>query len=92
MNCNAFYVDPSDRIKSPQDLDIYGCQELAIAVAKLDREGFRRMTWGRTLWLVVLLKLVILFGVLRVFFFKPAMAGLNDQQRSEQVFQNLTTK
>lgn len=56
------------------------------------REGFRRMTWGRTLWLVVLLKLVILFGVLRVFFFKPAMAGLNDQQRSEQVFQNLTTK
>lgn len=41
MNCNAFYVDPSDRIKSPQDLDIYGCQELAIAVAKLAARDWR---------------------------------------------------
>ncbi len=34
-------------------------------------EGFRRMTLGRTLWLVILIKLVILFAVLRVFFFQP---------------------
>ena len=58
----------------------------------LYRDGFRNMTWGRTLWWVVLLKLVILFGVLRIFFFKPAMQGLSPEQKSEQVFQNLKTK
>ena len=56
------------------------------------REGFRNMTWGRTLWWVVLLKLVILFGILRIFFFKPAMSGLSDQQKSEQVYQHIKTK
>ncbi len=32
-------------------------------------EGFRNMTLGRTLWLIILIKLFILFFVLRVFFF-----------------------
>ncbi len=49
------------------------------------RDGFRNMTWGRPLWFLILLKAVILFGVLRVFFFKPAMAGLTEEQKSEKV-------
>lgn len=32
-------------------------------------EGFRSMTLGRTLWLVILIKLFIIFVVLKVFFF-----------------------
>ncbi|MDR0940025.1 MAG: DUF4492 domain-containing protein [Mediterranea sp.] len=32
-------------------------------------EGFRGMTLGRTLWLIILLKLFIMFFVLRLFFF-----------------------
>lgn len=32
-------------------------------------EGFRSMTLGRTLWLVILVKLFIIFVVLKVFFF-----------------------
>ena len=32
-------------------------------------EGFRSMTLGRTLWLVILIKLFIIFIVLKVFFF-----------------------
>jgi TM2 domain-containing membrane protein YozV len=32
-------------------------------------DGFRRMTLGRTLWFIILLKLFILFGVLKLFFF-----------------------
>ena len=32
-------------------------------------DGFRSMTIGRTLWLVVLLKLFIIFVVLKLFFF-----------------------
>ena len=43
-------------------------------------DGFRQMTWGRTLWVIILLKLFVMFVVLRVFFFKPAMSGMNDTQ------------
>ena len=32
-------------------------------------EGFRNMTLGRTLWVIVLIKLFIIFAVLKVFFF-----------------------
>lgn len=32
-------------------------------------DGFRSMTLGRTLWAVILLKLFIIFVVLKIFFF-----------------------
>ena len=48
------------------------------------------MTWGRPLVWLILLKLFILFAILRVFFFKPAMAGMTDEQKSEQVGARLT--
>lgn len=48
-------------------------------------EGFKNMTWGRTLWLIVLIKLFIMFAILRVFFFKPFLRGLDDEQKSEVV-------
>ena len=32
-------------------------------------EGFRSMDWGRTLWVIILIKLFIMFVVLRIFFF-----------------------
>ncbi|AVM58630.1 DUF4492 domain-containing protein [Bacteroides heparinolyticus] len=32
-------------------------------------EGFRSITLGRTLWLIILVKLFIMFFVLRLFFF-----------------------
>ena len=31
-------------------------------------EGFRSMTLGRTLWLIILVKLFIMFFILRLFF------------------------
>ena len=33
------------------------------------RDGFRAMTWGRTLWFIILLKLFIMFVILKLFFF-----------------------
>ena len=38
-------------------------------------EGFREMTVGRTLWAIILIKLFILFAVLKVFFFPDLLAG-----------------
>ena len=52
---------------------------------RLYREGFRTMTWGKPLVWLIVLKLVILFAILRVFFFKPAMAGMTEQEKIEVV-------
>ena len=38
-------------------------------VADLYIDGFRNMTIGRTLWLVILVKLFIIFAILKLFFF-----------------------
>ena len=43
-------------------------------------EGFRGMTLGRTLWFIILVKLFIMFFILRLFFFPnylntPAVGG-----------------
>ena len=51
--------------------------------------GFRQMTWGRTLWLIILLKLFVIFVVLRLCFFRPAMQGLDNAEKSERVGQHL---
>jgi hypothetical protein len=32
-------------------------------------DGFRSMTLGRTLWAIILIKLFIMFAILKVFFF-----------------------
>ena len=53
--------------------------------ASLYRDGFRNMTWGKPLVWLIILKLIILFAILRVFFFKPAMRGLSEEQKSEVV-------
>ena len=55
------------------------------AVWHFYRDSFRNMTWGRPLVWLILLKVFILFAILRVFFFKPAMAGLSDEERSRIV-------
>jgi len=32
-------------------------------------DGFRQMTLGRTLWMIIAVKLIVIFAVLKVFFF-----------------------
>lgn len=38
-------------------------------VFDLYHDGFRSMTLGRTLWTIIIIKLVIIFVILKVFFF-----------------------
>lgn len=54
-------------------------------------DGFRAMTLGRTLWAIILLKLFIMFAVLRLFFFPNQLGGMDKQERSEHVLEQLTT-
>ncbi len=48
-------------------------------------DGFRNMTLGKTLWAVILVKLFIMFAVLKLFFF-PNFIGENAQKGHEPEF------
>ena len=60
------------------------------SIANFYIQGFRQMTWGRELWALIILKYVILFLVLRLFFFKPVLAGQTEDQKSDFVGERLT--
>ncbi len=57
------------------------------------RDGFLNLNgWGKQVWLVILIKLFVMFFILKLFFF-PNFLKTNfdtDQQRSEYVLENLT--
>ncbi len=52
-------------------------------------DGVRQMTLGRTLWILILLKLFVIFFVLRLFFFRPAMQGMTIEEKQQHVAQRL---
>lgn len=52
-------------------------------------DGFRAMRLGRTLWAIILLKLFILFAVLKLFFFRDPIPGRSDAERSDYVLEQL---
>ncbi len=50
--------------------------------------GFREMTLGRTLWLLILVKLFVLFAVLRLFFFPTFLSeGWEGEQVSGELIE-----
>lgn len=56
-------------------------------------DGFRSMTVGRKLWILIIAKLVLFFLVLKLFFF-PDILSTNfdtDEQRADAVRSALTT-
>ena len=59
-------------------------------VYRFYRDGFRAMTLGRTLWAIILIKLFILFAVLKVFFFPDLLAGKSPSEKAGCVLENLT--
>ncbi len=61
-------------------------------IADLYIEGFRTMKVGRQLWLLIALKLLILFGVMKILFFPDILNTRfdTDAQRSAHVLENLT--
>lgn len=56
------------------------------------RDGFRAMRLGRTLWTIILIKLIIIFAVLKVYFFPDYLATnfTTDEQRASHVLDNIT--
>ena len=56
-----------------------------IAVWTFYRDGFREMTTGKTLWLLILIKLFILFFILKLFFFPAFLSGKTDEEKGDYV-------
>ena len=73
-----------------------GCPILPMKVLKsiyqFYYQGFKSMTVGKKLWTIILIKLIILFLVLKLFFF-PDFLKTNfrtDEERSNHVIEQLT--
>ncbi len=55
-------------------------------------EGFRSMTIGKTLWAIIIIKLFIMFAILKLFFFPNFLKSnfKSDAERSNYVIERLT--
>ena len=55
--------------------------------ASMYADGFRNMTVGRKLWALIIIKLIVFFAILKVFFFPDILAVSydNDEDRARAV-------
>ncbi|CAG35656.1 DUF4492 domain-containing protein [Desulfotalea psychrophila] len=66
---------------------------IPIKIFRFYRDGFRHMTVGKALWKIILIKLFIIFAILKIFFF-PNYLNTNfttNQERAEHVMEQITT-
>jgi len=63
---------------------------LFLRVFRFYRDGFRAMDVGRTLWIVIIVKLVVIFVVLRLLFFVPATGDMDESERAAAVMNRMT--
>lgn len=56
-------------------------------------DGFKSMTWGKSLWLLILIKLFVMFFILKLFFFPDFLNHRfeSEEERSDYVIEELTT-
>ncbi len=67
-----------------------GKDNLPMRVVRFYRDGFASMTVGRTLWFIIIVKLAVIFIVLRLIFFTPALGGMSDEERAAAVMGSMT--
>ena len=55
-------------------------------------EGFKSMTIGKTLWIIIIIKLFVMFLILKPFFFKSELSEFSTQQEKAYHVINELTK
>lgn len=68
--------------------------ETPVKVFSFYRDGFKNMTVGKTLWKIIFIKLLVMFAVLKLFFF-PNYLKHNfetDEQRADHVLGQITMR
>ena len=55
-------------------------------------DGFRNMTVGKKLWIIILIKLFIMFAILKIFFFPDLLKTkfATDRERGDYVIDQLS--
>lgn len=76
------------RIKSPL-IARYILRSPPALLIRLYRDGLKSMTWGRQLWILVAVKLFVIFVILRLIFFTPFYGDKTEKQKSEAVASQL---
>lgn len=65
------------------------------AICKVFRfyvDGFKSMTVGRVLWTVILIKLFVIFVILKLFFFPDVLSQKSGGNKASYVAGELTTR
>jgi len=57
-------------------------------------DGFRSMNVGKKLWLIILIKLFVMFAILKLFFFQNFLSSKfsTDEQKGDYVIEQLIRK
>jgi hypothetical protein len=61
---------------------------LPIRIFRFYFNGFKTMEWGRELWILILIKLFIMFVVLRIFFFPRFLNRFDTVAEKEEYVSN----
>ena len=61
---------------------------IPIRIFRFYVEGFKAMEWGRQLWILILIKLFIMFVVLRIFFFPRFLNQFDTVAEKEEYISN----
>ncbi len=67
---------------------------LVIKIFRFYYDGFRQMTVGRTLWLIILIKLFVFFILFRLLFFPDFLDSRfhSEKDKGDYVIEQLITK
>ncbi len=57
-------------------------------------DGFKNLSWGKPLWIIILVKLFIMFAILKVFFFPDFLNSRfkSEEEKSEYVSKELINR
>ncbi|MCF8295135.1 MAG: DUF4492 domain-containing protein [Bacteroidales bacterium] len=66
-------------------------KKYATRIFNFYKEGFQSMTYGKTLWIIILIKLFIMFAILKLFFFQDDLSNRaqTEQEKSDYVLEQL---
>ena len=66
-------------------------KNIFIKVFRLYYDGFKNMTWGKSLWIIILVKLFIMFFILKIFFFQDYLDSMfkNNNEKGDYVVKEL---
>lgn len=64
-----------------------GTSSWPVRVWRFYRDGFKQMTVGRSLWVLIIIKLIFIFAIMKLFFFPNLLSRDydTDDERSEAV-------